>query len=163
MTNAPVVRRRSTAQPSSSPAAASAQELDLSQLSDAMNTRFAQAERRLAKIGVAGNILVVTVEGVDHYLDFAKEGHAWRLAQVVGDDWGGEKKPDVTPIARAPRWFRIAAAEKLGELVQEIRDSASREMERVRAALAALDRALDALGPDPDAPPDEFGDENEPF
>ena len=160
MSNGPTVRRRPAASPvpetTSGDLTVPTTEEELGRLTDAMNTGYARAEAALRRFSCAGAVEIESGEPGHHWLAFRKQGSAWKLLHVINEAVAGPwdapfREVSATPIASAPRWFRVAAAMRLSDLVTSVSNAAREETARVRGAVAALDKVLDDLGaPDVD-------------
>lgn len=160
MTNqGPVVRRPRTAPADAVPVARSSVARELRAATEELSEVFRRAEIAMRRFGVEGSVVIGSDDDGPLTLAFEKRGREWQLlfvfVQPVGDEVGS------APIASAPRAIRVAAASKLGELVEVLNNAARLELDGVQRALAHASAVVVAL--ETDAPPSDPTADEIPF
>jgi hypothetical protein len=160
MTNqAPVVRRPRTLPADAVPVARSSVARELRAATEELTEVFRRAEIAMRRFGVGGEVVVGSDEDGPLTLAFEKRGREWQLLYVFVNPAGDETGS--APVANAPRAFRVAAASKLGELVEVLNRAARLELESVQRAVKDAFAVLVAL--EADAPPSDPDADEPPF
>jgi hypothetical protein len=116
---------------------------------DELNLKLAAAEEVLRELGLGVEADVTIMSDLEDQADhnfysislcFRKVGGSWSLGLVAVME--GEEQGGLTPITSASREQRIAAASKLGDLLEAMRIQVRAERQRVDEANSAVDAFL---------------------